>query len=284
MLFLRVEYVSITKIGNSTLYNIGKEKQKMGKIISIANQKGGVGKTTTTFNLGACLAKKGKKVLLIDADSQANTTSGIGMEPEENDATIYECLVDGYPARDAIMHTQVKGLDIICSNMNLVGAEVELRTVPDRERVLYRAIEDLRQDYDFILIDCSPSLGIITINALTASDSVLIPVQAEYFALEGISQLLNTIRIIKSRLRPQLEIEGFLLTMYDARLRLANQIYEELKGHFGDMVFNTVIPRNIKLSESPSHGLPVILYDPDSRGAIAYTQLAKELMNRNRAK
>ena len=182
------------------------------------------------------------------------------------------------------MPTQVKGLDIIPSRIDLVGAEVELMSRPDRERMLARALEPVKDLYDFILIDCSPSLGIITVNALTASDSVLIPVQAEYFALEGIAQLLNTVRIIKSRLRPQLEIEGFLLTMYDARLRLANQIFEELKGHFGDMVFTTVIPRNIKLSESPSHGLPVILYDPDSRGAIAYTQLAKELRSRNKKK
>lgn len=256
----------------------------MGKIIAIANQKGGVGKTTTAFNLGACLAKKGRKVLLVDADSQANTTSGIGMELSETDPTVYQCLVDGYPAADAILHTLVKGLDIICSNMDLVGAEVELRTFPEREKVLYKVLAPVKDAYDYILIDCSPSLGIITVNALTASDSVLIPVQAEYFALEGISQLLNTIRIIKTRLRPQLEIEGFLLTMYDARLRLANMIYEDLKSHFGDMVFSTVIPRNIRLSESPSHGLPVILYDPDSRGAIAYTQLARELDNRNRRK
>lgn len=256
----------------------------MGKIIAIANQKGGVGKTTTTFNLGACLSKQGRKVLLIDADSQANTTSGIGMELQEADPTIYECMVDDYPARDAVMHTAIEGLDIICSNMNLVGAEVELRSRKDREKTLFRVLEPLKDQYDYILIDCSPSLGIITVNALTAADSVLIPVQAEYFALEGISQLLNTIRIIKSRLRPQLEIEGFLLTMYDARLRLANQIYEDLKGHFGDMVFTTVIPRNIKLSESPSHGLPVILYDPDSRGAIAYSQLARELDSKTRKK
>lgn len=256
----------------------------MGKIIAIANQKGGVGKTTTSFNLGACLALDGRKVLLVDADPQANATSGIGVEPTDSDASIYECLIDGYPAKDAIMHTQVDGLDIIPSRIDLVGAEVELMNRQDRERSLMRALEPVKNDYDFVLIDCSPSLGIITVNALTAADSVLIPVQAEYFALEGIAQLLNTIRIIKSRLRPQLEIEGFLLTMYDARLRLANQIFEELKGHFGDMVFTTVIPRNIKLSESPSHGLPVILYDPDSRGAIAYTQLAKELRSRNRKK
>lgn len=256
----------------------------MGKIIAIANQKGGVGKTTTAFNLGACLALAKNKVLLVDADPQANATSGIGVEPGDNDPGIYECLIDRYPAADAIMKTQIKGLDIIPSRIDLVGAEVELMNRPDRERTLARALEPVIPLYDYILIDCSPSLGVITVNALTAADSVLIPVQAEYFALEGIAQLLNTVRIIKSRLRPQLEIEGFLLTMYDARLRLANQIFEELKGHFGQMVFTTVIPRNIKLSESPSHGLPVILYDPDSRGAIAYTQLAKELKSRNKKK
>lgn len=256
----------------------------MGKIISIANQKGGVGKTTTAFNLGACLADEGKKVLLVDADPQANATSGLGLNPDEGDISVYECIVDGTDPRKAIKPTCVKGLEVIGSRIDLVGAEVELMQKPDRERVLSRLLRPLKDDYDFILIDCSPSLGLITVNALTASDSVIIPVQAEYFALEGISQLLNTIRIIKSRLSPTLEIEGFLLTMYDARLRLANQIFEELKGHFGDMVFSTVIPRNIKLSESPSHGLPVNLYDPESRGAIAYSQLSRELITRNRQK
>lgn len=256
----------------------------MGKIIAIANQKGGVGKTTTAFNLGACLSVDGKRVLLVDADPQANATSGIGMQPQPSDASVYECLVDGYPAADAIMHSSIDGLDIICSRIDLVGAEVELMNRKDRERILQRMLAPVKDNYDYVLIDCSPSLGIITVNALTAADSVLIPVQAEYFALEGISQLLNTIRIIKSRLSHGLEIEGFLLTMYDARLRLANQIYEELRGHFGKMVFDTVIPRNIRLSESPSHGLPAILYDPDSRGAIAYVQLAKELQTRNRKK
>lgn len=256
----------------------------MGKIIAIANQKGGVGKTTTTINLAASLAAEGKKVLIIDADPQANATSGLGVVPADDQASVYDCIVDGYSAAEAVMPTCIDGLSIICSRIDLVGAEVELMNRRDREKALSKVLEPLKDSYDYILIDCSPSLGVITVNALTAADSVIIPVQAEYFALEGISQLLNTIRIIKSRLRPSLEIEGFLLTMYDARLRLANQIFEELKGHFGDMVFTTVIPRNIKLSESPSHGLPVILYDPESRGAIAYGQLSKELIARNRKK
>lgn len=253
----------------------------MGKIIAIANQKGGVGKTTTAINLAACLAEAGVRVLLIDADPQANATSGVGIDPRAAKASIYECLVDEYPMRDAVQDTCLDKLKLISSRIDLVGAELELINKPQRERVLQRALTSVRDDYDIILIDCSPSLGFITVNALTAADSVIIPVQAEYFALEGISQLLNTIRIIKSRLNRALEIEGFLLTMYDARLRLANQIYEELKGHFGDMVFATVIPRNIKLSEAPSHGLPVILYDSDSRGAISHRQLAKELIRRN---
>ena len=256
----------------------------MGKIISIANQKGGVGKTTTAFNLGACLAADGKKVLLVDADPQANATSGLGLNPEDAEVSVYECMVDGADPANGIRESCVKGLDVLGSRIDLVGAEVELMQRKDRERILSRVLRPLKDSYDYILIDCSPSLGLITVNALTASDSIIIPVQAEYFALEGISQLLNTIRIIKSRLSPTLEIEGFLLTMYDARLRLANQIFEELRQHFGDMVFNTVIPRNIKLSESPSHGLPVILYDPESRGAIAYSQLSKELISKNRSK
>lgn len=254
----------------------------MGKIIAIANQKGGVGKTTTAFNLGSCMARDGKRVLLVDADPQANATSGLGIDPAGCEVSVYECMVDAYPTEEGILSTCIEGLHIIPSRIDLVGAEVELMSRPDRDRVLSRVLTPLKDKYDYILIDCSPSLGVITVNALTAADSVIIPVQAEYFALEGISQLLNTIRLIKSRLKPTLEIEGFLLTMYDARLRLANQIYEELKGHFGDMVFKTVIPRNIKLSESPSHGLPVILYDPDSRGAIAYGQLSRELIQKHR--
>lgn len=254
----------------------------MGKIIAIANQKGGVGKTTTTINLAASLAKEGKKVLIIDADPQANATSGYGIDPRSMASSIYECLVDDYPLDGSEVATCVEGLDLIGSRIDLAGAELELVGKPDREKVLGRLLNGVAGKYDFILIDCSPSLGLITVNALTAADSVIIPVQAEYFALEGISKLLNTIRIIKSKLNPSLEIEGFLLTMYDARLRLANQIYEELKGHFGPMVFNTVIPRNIRLSEAPSHGLPAILYDPESRGATSHILLAKELIAKNR--
>lgn len=254
----------------------------MGKIIAIANQKGGVGKTTTAINLSASLATKGKKVLLIDADPQANATSGLGIDPKTTNPSIYECLVDEYPLTDSGAHTCVKGLDIVGSRIDLVGAELELINKDNRERVMSKALATIRDSYDFVIIDCSPSLGLITVNALTAADSVIIPVQAEYFALEGISKLLNTIRLIKSKLNPSLEIEGFLLTMYDARLRLANQIYEELKTHFADMVFDTVIPRNIRLSEAPSHGLPAIQYDPESRGATSHMQLAAELIKRNR--
>ncbi len=255
----------------------------MGKTIAIANQKGGVGKTTTTINLAASLASIGKHVLIIDADPQANATSGYGIDPRNMTSSIYECMVDNYPLDGSQVATCMPGLDLIGSRIDLAGAEIELINKPDRERVLHRLLKPVCDKYDYILIDCSPSLGLITVNALTAADSVIIPVQAEYFALEGISKLLNTIRIIKSRLNPALEIEGFLLTMYDARLRLANQIYEELKGHFADMVFDTVIPRNIRLSEAPSHGLPALLYDAESRGATSHLMLAKEIVSRNRA-
>lgn len=254
----------------------------MGKIIAIANQKGGVGKTTTTINLGASLAAEGKKVLIIDADPQANATSGYGIKPEQMSSSIYECLVDDYPVAGSQVPTCVKGLDLVGSRIDLAGAEIELINRPNRERVLANCLKDIAPQYDYILIDCSPSLGLITVNALTAADSVIIPVQAEYFALEGITKLINTIRIIKPKLNPGLEIEGFLLTMYDARLRLANQIYEELKGHFGDMVFNTVIPRNIRLSEAPSHGLPALIYDPESRGATSHNMLAKEIISKHK--
>ena len=252
----------------------------MGKIIALANQKGGVGKTTTTINLAASLATMEKTVLVIDADSQANASSGLGVNIQELESSIYECIINGTDIRDAIYTTDIDGLDIVASHINLVGAEIEMLKLENRETVMKRLLEPVRKDYDYILIDCSPSLGLITVNALTAADSVIIPVQCEYFALEGISKLLNTIKIIQSKLNPLLELEGFLLTMYDSRLRLANQIYDEVKRHFQELVFKTVIQRNVKLSESPSHGIPVILYDADSNGAKNHLALAKEIISR----
>ena len=254
----------------------------MGKIIALANQKGGVGKTTSTINLAASLATLEKSVLVVDADPQANASSGLGVDLKEVECSIYECIVNHADVHDAIYTTDIEGLDIIPSHIDLVGAEVEMLNIDEREYVLKRILEPIRNEYDYILIDCSPSLGLITVNALTAADSVIIPVQCEYFALEGIIKLLSTIKIIKSRLNTKLEIEGFLLTMYDSRLRLANQIYDEVKRHFQELVFKTVIQRNVKLSESPSHGLPVILYDADSTGAKNHLSLAKEIINRNK--
>ena len=254
----------------------------MGKIIALANQKGGVGKTTTTINLAASLAALEKKVLVVDADPQANASSGLGIDIRNVQLSIYECLVNGNDAQGAILPTEIEGLDIIPSHIDLVGAEIEMLNLESREQILKRILLPLKTQYDYILIDCSPSLGLITVNALTAADSVIIPVQAEYFALEGISKLLNTIKIIKSKLNPSLEIEGFLLTMYDSRLRQANQIYDEVKRHFQELVFNTVIQRNVKLSEAPSYGLPTILYDADSTGAKNHMALAKELIEREK--
>jgi chromosome partitioning protein len=253
----------------------------MGKIIALANQKGGVGKTTTTINLAASLAAMDKKVLVVDADPQANASSGLNIDIRQLKKTIYECIVNKEDPNEAILPTDVPGLYILPSHIDLVGAEIEMLNFQKREKVLKEVLDKLQDQYDYILIDCSPSLGLITVNSLTAANSVIIPVQCEYFALEGISKLLNTIKIIKSKLNPNLEIEGFLLTMYDSRLRLANQIYEEVKKHFGDLVFTSVIQRNIKLSEAPSHGQPVLLYDPDSKGAQNHLQLAKELIEKN---
>jgi chromosome partitioning protein len=253
----------------------------MGKIITIANQKGGVGKTTTSINVAAAIAMLGKKVLLIDADPQANASSGLGIDVRTNETSIYECLIDKVDPRKAISTTEVNGLSVIPSHIDLVGAEIEMLNMEHREDIMRQMLLTIKDDFDFIFIDCSPSLGLITINSLTAADSVIIPVQCEYFALEGISKLLNTIKIIKSKLNPDLEIEGFLLTMFDSRLRLANQVYNEVKKHFQDMVFDTVIQRNVKLSEAPSYGKPVLLYDADSKGSLNHMQLAKEIIAKN---
>ena len=240
-----------------------------------------MGKTTTSMNLSASLATLEKKVLLIDADPQANSTSGLGIDPKEVEFSLYDLLINKEDVKEAIYTTDIDGLDIIPAHVDLVGAEIEMLNLKNRERVLKNLLEPVMSEYDYILIDCSPSLGLITVNALTAAHSVLIPVQCEYFALEGISKLLNTIKIVKSKLNQSLEIEGFLLTMYDSRLRLANQIYDEVKRHFQELVFQTVIQRNVKLSEAPSHGLPAILYDADSTGAKAHLALAKEIISKN---
>lgn len=252
----------------------------MGKIIAVANQKGGVGKTTTSMNLAASLAALEKKVLLVDADPQANASSGLGVDSAQLDCSIYEALIGKVNVREAVYATDFENLDILPSHINLVGAEIELLNKQQRERVMAKMFAEIRNDYDFIIIDCCPSLGIITVNALTAADSVIIPVQCEYFALEGISKLLNTIRLVKNHLNPSLMIEGFLLTMYDGRLRLANQIYAEVKKHFNDLVFDTVIQRNVRLAESPSHGLPVIQYDADSMGSKNHLELAEEIIRK----
>ena len=253
----------------------------MGKIIAIANQKGGVGKTTTSINLAASLATLEKNVLVVDADPQANASSGLGVDLKEVDCSLYECIIDHADVRDAIYTTDIDGLDIIPSHIDLVGAEIEMINLQNRETVIKNMLDSIKDEYDYILIDCSPSLGLITVNSLTAADSVIIPVQCEYFALEGISKLLNTIKIVKSKLNPRLEIEGFLLTMYDSRLKLANQIYDEVKRHFQELVFKTVILRTVKLSESQSHGIPVILYEADSTGSKNHLRLAKEIISRN---
>ncbi|OAV71433.1 Sporulation initiation inhibitor protein soj [Bacteroidales bacterium Barb6] len=254
----------------------------MGKIIAIANQKGGVGKTTTAINLAASLATLEKKVLLVDADPQANSSSGLGIDIQQVKISIYECLVNDEEGCKAVVPTEIDGLEVLPSHIDLVGAEIEMLNRDKREYVLESVLLPLKDNYDFILIDCSPSLGLITVNALTAANSVIIPVQCEYFALEGISKLLNTIKIIKSKLNPSLEIEGFLLTMYDARLRLSNQIYEEVKESFRNLVLDTVIQRNVKISEASSYGKPVILYDAESKGSQNYLQLAKELISKNK--
>ncbi|MCC7050677.1 MAG: ParA family protein [Bacteroidia bacterium] len=253
----------------------------MGKIISIANQKGGVGKTTTAINLAASLAVLEHKTLLIDADPQANASSGVGFDPKNVKTGIYECIMGEVAAKDIVLSTATPNLYLLPAHIDLVGAELELVDLPNRERLMRLALESIKNDYDFIIVDCSPSLGLVTMNSLTASDSVIIPVQCEYFALEGLGKLLNTIRIVQSHFNPDLEIEGILLTMYDSRLRLGNQVVEEVKTHFQQMVFDTIISRNTKLGEAPSFGETIIMHDASSKGAINYLNLAREILQKN---
>ena len=252
----------------------------MGKIISIANQKGGVGKTTTTVNLSTILAKKGKKVLLIDTDPQGNATSGLGVS-KEVELSVYDILIGDTEFDETLQETAIKNLKVCPSNISLAGAEVQLVSMMSREQRLKTKLDKIKDQYDYILIDCPPSLGLVTLNAFTASDSVLIPVQCEYFALEGLGQLLNTVNLVKKHLNKNLEIEGALLTMYDARTNLSNQVVKEVKKYFEDKVYKTVIPRNVRLSEAPSYGMPITIYDPRSKGAKAYEKFAKELLKNN---
>ncbi len=252
----------------------------MGKIIAIANQKGGVGKTTTAINLSGCLGVLEYKTLIVDADPQANATSGVGLNPK-NSRNIYDCLINEIHPKELILETGNPNLDILPSHIDLVGAELEMINLPNREQMLKKALEKVKDDYDFIIIDCSPSLGLITVNALSAADSVMIPVQCEYFALEGLGKLLNTIKIVQGRLNPDLEIEGIVLTMYDTRLRLANQVVDEVKTHFQELVFDTVIHRNTKLGEAPSYGETIVMHDASSKGSINYLNFARELLQKN---
>ncbi len=252
----------------------------MGKIIAIANQKGGVGKTTTAINLGGCMGVLEYKTLIVDADPQANATSGVGLDPK-NTKNIYDCLINQVHPADLIIKTENPNLDILPSHIDLVGAELEMINLPNREHMLKMALDKIKDNYDFIIIDCSPSLGLITVNALTAADSVMVPVQCEYFALEGLGKLLNTIKIVQGRLNPSLEIEGIVLTMYDTRLRLANQVVDEVKTHFQELVFDTVIHRNTKLGEAPSFGETIVMHDAASKGSINYLNFAREILQRN---
>jgi chromosome partitioning protein len=253
----------------------------MGKIIAVANQKGGVGKTTTAMNLAASFAVLEYKTLLIDSDPQANATSGVGFDPRTIKSSIYECIINEANPKHTILTTTTPNLYLIPSHIDLVGAEIEMISLPNRERKMIDVLAKIRDDYDFIVIDCSPSLGLVTINALTAADSVIIPVQCEYFALEGLGKLLNTIKIVQTRLNPELEIEGILLTMYDSRLRLSNQVVEEVKTHFQQMVFDTIIQRNTKLGEAPSFGQTIIMHDASSKGSVNYLNLAREILQKN---
>lgn len=253
----------------------------MGKVIAIANQKGGVGKTTTAINLAAALGVLEHRTLIIDADPQANSTSGLGFDPRNVQYSIYDCIIGNVRPQEIVLESESPNLSIIPSNIDLVGAEIEMINLEEREHLMRKTIADVREKYDFIIIDCSPSLGLITVNSLTAADSVIVPVQCEYFALEGLGKLLNTIKIVQSRLNQELSIEGILLTMYDTRLRLANQVVEEVKMHFQQLVFDTVIHRNTTLGEAPSHGHSIIMHDASSKGAVNYLNLAREILQKN---
>ncbi|MHB1043912.1 MAG: ParA family protein [Eubacteriales bacterium] len=250
----------------------------MGKIIAIANQKGGVAKTTTAVNLGAWLALMGKRVLLVDIDPQGNATTGVGLDKESVQLCVYDIMVNNAPAREVIVQCAVEGLDVVPSSIELAGAEIELVAMDERESILKRSLRPLKQDYEFIFIDCPPSLGLITINALTAADSLIIPIQCEYYALEGLGQLMNTFNMVRERLNPALKLEGVLLTMFDGRTNLAIQVVDEVKKHFRDKVYRAVVPRNVRLSEAPSHGKPVMVYDRRSKGSEVYHELAKEVL------
>ncbi|HEX8460944.1 MAG TPA: AAA family ATPase [Segetibacter sp.] len=253
----------------------------MGRIIGIANQKGGVGKTTSAINLAASFAVLEYKTLLVDADPQANSTTGVGFDLHNITNSLYDCMVNNATCQDVILKSDIPNLEVIPSHIDLVGAEIEMINYPNRENVMKHLLNTVKDQYDFIVIDCSPSLGLITVNALVASDSVIVPVQCEFFALEGLGKLLNTIKIVQNRLNPALQIEGILMTMYDGRLRLCNQVVSEVRRHFDEMVFSTIIHRNTRLSEAPSFGKPVILYDSDSKGAVNYLNLAKEILQKN---